>query len=159
VIAASPGTSNVIQYNPSNQTGSNIYVGTAGFNGLVLAANGNIIGVPQNSNILSINPSNFTSSNITLPRANVTFFGGGCLTPSGNIIFAPSLTLAANVGSSTVGMFDPGALTFSESTDTGVGFTGATLIPNGQVVFCPSGVFDTMTPVPSEFCLSPYFNK
>ena len=159
VIAASPGSSNVIQYNPSNQTGSNIYVGTAGFNGLVLAPNGNVIGVPQNSNIAVINPGNFTSSNISLPQSNVTFFGGGCLVPSGNIIFAPSLTLTANVGSSNVGMFDPIALTFSNSSTAGAGFTGATLIPNGQVVFCPSGVFDTMTPVSREFCMSPYLNK
>ena len=159
VIAASPGSSNVIQYNPSTQGGSNLYVGTAGFNGLVLAPNGNVIGVPQNSNIIVINPSNFTSSNISLPRSNVTFFGGGCLIPSGNIIFAPSLTLSANVGSSNVGMFDPRAMTFSNSSTAGAGFTGATLIPNGQVVFCPTGLFDTMTPVSTEFCMSPYFNK
>jgi hypothetical protein len=162
VIASSPGSSNVIQYNPANLTGSNLAVGTAGFNGLVLSPNGNVIGVPQNSNILVINPSSFTCSNIIVPRSNANctvFFGGGCLVPSGNIIFAPSLTLTANVGSSNVGMFDPIALTFSNSSTAGAGFTGATLIPNGQVVFCPSGVFDTMTPVSREFCMSPYLNK
>jgi hypothetical protein len=166
IISASPGSSNVIQYNPSTRTGSNLYVGTAGFNGLVLAPNGNVIGVPQNSNIIVINPSNFTSSNIQVPLSNancVTFFGGGCLTPSGNIIFSPSLTTTANVGSSNVGMFDPSAMTYSNSSETGTGFTGATLVPSGQVIFCPGtsnlGVFNTMTPVSREFCLSPYLNK
>jgi hypothetical protein len=166
VLAASPGSSNVVQYNPSTLVGSNLYVGTAGFNGLVLAPNGNVIGVPQNSNIIVINPSTFTSSNVQVPLSNANctvFFGGGCLIPSGNIVFAPSLTSTANVGSSNVGMFDPSVLTYSNSTATGAGFTGATLVPSGQVIFCPGksnlGVFDTLTPVSREFCLSPYLNK
>ena len=166
VLAASPGSSNVVQYNPSTLVGSNLYVGTAGFNGLVLAPNGNVIGVPQNSNIIVINPSTFTSSNVQVPLSNANctvFFGGGCLIPSGNIVFAPSLTSTANVGSSNVGMFDPSVLTYSNSTATGAGFTGATLVPSGQVIFCPGtsnpGIFDTLTPVSREFCLSPYLNK
>jgi hypothetical protein len=166
IITASPGSSNVIQYNPSTMQGANLYVGTAGFNGLALAPNGNVIGVPQNSNIIVINPRNFTSSNIQVPLSNancVTFFGGGCLTPSGNLIFAPSLTRTANVGSSNVGMFDPSTMMYSNSTPTGSGFTAATLVPSGQVIFGPGtsnlGIFDTMAPVSSEFCLSPYLNK
>jgi hypothetical protein len=149
VLAASPGTSNIIQYNPVTLAASNLTVGTDGFNGLVLTPNGNVIGVPQNSNVLVINPSSFTSSNVTVPAA---FFGGGCLTPSGNVIFAPS------VSSSNVGMFDPVALTYSNSTQAGASFSSATLVPNGQVVFS-GGVLDTMTPVPIEFCLNPYINK
>jgi hypothetical protein len=87
------------------------------------------------------------------------------LLPSGNIIFAPSLTITANVGLSNVGMFDPsGPGVYSNSTDTGGNFSGATLLPSGQVVFCPSGsanvgLLDTMTPAPPEMCLAPYFNK
>jgi hypothetical protein len=167
VIAPSPSTANVIQFNPVSLASSNITVGTDGYTSLVLAPNGNVIGVPQNSNILVINPSAFTSSTVTVPVSNANctaFFGGGCLLPSGNIIFTPSLTLTANVGSSNVGMFDPVSLNFSNSTPTGTSFSGATLIPSGQVVFSPStysniGIYNTMIPVSREFCLSPYFNK
>jgi hypothetical protein len=64
-------------------------------------------------------------------------------------------------------MFDPVALTYSNSTPTGtsnVAFSGGTLIPNGHVVFAPAGstnvcVLYTMTPASTEICLSPYFNK
>jgi streptogramin lyase len=47
---------------------------------------------------------------------------------------------------------------------SGIAFSGATLLPNGQVVFTPYdsanvGVIDTFSPVSQEFCLSPYFNK
>jgi hypothetical protein len=58
-------------------------------------------------------------------------------------------------------------LTYSNSTVTGTSnsaFSGATLLPSGQVVFTPSNygnvaVLDTMVPAPQEWCLSPYFNK
>jgi hypothetical protein len=56
-------------------------------------------------------------------------------------------------------MFDPSSMKYSNSTATGARFTGATLVPSGQVIFCPSGVFNTMTPVSREFCLAPYLNK
>jgi streptogramin lyase len=64
-------------------------------------------------------------------------------------------------------MFDPVALTYSNSVaaeTSGIAFSGATLLPNGQVVFTPYdsanvGVIDTFSPVSQEFCLSPYFNK
>jgi hypothetical protein len=112
-----------------------------------------VIGVPLNSNILVINPTNFTCSNII---TNAGSFNGGCLTISGNVVFTPS--------SSNVGLFDPLALTYSNSSAAGSGFSGATLVQNGQVVFGPSGggnvgIYDTLTPAPTEFCLSPYFNK
>jgi streptogramin lyase len=88
------------------------------------------------------------------------FFRGGALLPSGNVVFAPGT-------SANVGMFDPVALTYSNSVATGtsgIAFSGATLLPNGQVVFTPYdsanvGVIDTFAPVSQEFCLSPYFNK
>jgi hypothetical protein len=61
-------------------------------------------------------------------------------------------------------MFDPVLLTYSNSSSMGSNFSGATLVPGGQVIFGPYssgnvGVLDTMTPVSQEFCLSPYFNK
>jgi hypothetical protein len=167
VLAPSPGTANVIQFDPVSLTASNIVLGTDGYSSLTLAPNGNVIGTPMNSNIIVINPSTSVSSNITVPSPNTqtqTSFGGACLLPSGNIIFAPSLTITANVGSSNVGMFDPSAMVYSNSTASGGNFSSATLIPSGQVVFCPSGsanvgLLDTMTPAPPEWCLSPYFNK
>jgi len=151
VIAPSPGTSNVIQFDPVRLVASNITVGTDGFSSLTLVPNGNVIGVPQNSNIIVINPSTFVSSNV---KTNVTLFSAGCLMPSGNLVFAPSLT-------SNVGLFDPGTLTFSNSTTTGGAFTSATLVQSGQVIFGGAnvGIYDTMTPVSTEFCMSPYFNK
>ena len=154
VIVPSPGTSNVIQFNPVSLGASNIVVGTDGFNGLVLAPNGNVIGVPQNSNVIVINPTARTSSNVQTP---VVSFNGGCLLPSGFIMFSSA--------SSSIGMFDPGAaLAYSISSVTGSSFNGATLVPSGQVILTPYnsanvGVLDTFTPVSQEFCLSPYFNK
>lgn len=64
-------------------------------------------------------------------------------------------------------MFDTTALQYSNCASSGTGnfaFTGATLLPSGQVVFTPYnsanvGVLNTMVPAPKEFCLSPYFNK
>jgi hypothetical protein len=168
VIVPSPGTSNVIQFDPVGLGSSNIVIGMDGYNSLTLAPNGNVIGAPMLSNIIVINPTSRISSNITVPSQNTqtqTSFGGACLIPSGNIIFVPSLTITANVGSSNIGMFDPsGPGVYSNSTATGGNFSGATLLPSGQVVFCPSGsanvgLLDTMTPAPPEMCLSPYFNK
>ena len=154
VIVSSPGTANVIQFDPVGLISSNIVVGTDGFNSLTLAPNGNVIGTPMSSNIIVINPITMKSSNINTQTQ--TSFGGACLLPSGNIIFTPT---TANVG-----MFDPVALVYSNSAASGGNFSGATLIPTGQVVFCPSGsanvgLLDTLTPTSSEFCLSPYFNK
>ena len=168
VIVPYPGTANVIQFNPVTLAASNLIVGTDGFNGLTLAPNGNVIGTPMNSNIIVINPRNFTSSNLNVPSSNAntqTFYGGACLSATGNIIFAPSLTITANVGTSNVGMYDPVAGSFSNSTPTGSGFSGATLHPSGQIVFSPTaggttvGVLSTMVPAPPEFCRSPYFNR
>ena len=168
VIVPYPGTANVIQFNPVTLAASNLIVGTDGFNGLTLTPNGNVIGTPMNSNIIVINPSNFTSSNLNIPSSNAntqTFYGGACLSATGNIIFAPSLTITANVGTSNVGMYDPVAGSFSNSTPTGSGFSGATLHPSGQIVFSPTaggttvGVLSTMVPAPPEFCRSPYFNR
>ena len=164
VIIPSPGTANVIQFDPVGLAASNITVGTDGFSSLILTPNGNVIGVPQNSNILVINPSTFISSNVQVPQSNancMSFFNAGCLMPSGNIIFAPSVTLTANVGSSNAIVFDPGSLTFSNSTSIGSSFTSATLVQSGQVIFGGAnvGIYDTMTPVSTEFCMSPYFNK
>ena len=83
---------------------------------------------------------------------------GATLLPSGNVICA-GWTLGSNVGT-----FDPVQLVFSNLTGTGSGYAGATLLPDGRVVFTPAtsanvGVLDTQVPVDPAFCLSPLFNK
>jgi hypothetical protein len=163
VIFSPAGSSNVMQLNPVTLAQSNITIGNDGFTGLVLAPNGNVIGVPMSSNVITINPANQTASNTAInPTGNLYgSFSGGVLLPSGNVIFTPGI--AANVG-----MFSPSALSFSNSTTIGsnsfMKFSGSTLLPSGQIVFAPSysanvGVLDTFTPTTQEFCSSPYFNK
>jgi hypothetical protein len=164
VLFSPVGSANVMEYQPGMFAyTSNIVIGTDLFNGLVLAPNGNVITVPSGSNICVIDLVGRRSTNvgpITGPSAS-NFFNGGALLPSGNIVFAPGT-------SGNVGMFDPVALTYSNSISTGtsgVAFSGATLLPSGQVVFTPSdsanvGVLSTFSGgVSPEFCLSPYFNK
>ena len=135
----------------------------------VLAPNGNVIFPPSTStNVVVYNPTFVSSpiatggySNIqTYQSGGTNYFQGGTLLPSGTVIFAPA-------DASNVGMFDPGALTYSNcalvSSTTGK-FFGCTLVPDGRVVFCPAssanvGVLNTMVPVGKEFCMSPFFNK
>jgi hypothetical protein len=135
----------------------------------VLAPNGNVILPPSTStNIVVYNPIYVSSpiaaagySNIQLGSIGGTnYFQGGTLLPSGNVILVPA-------DASNVGMFDPGALTYSNcsyvSPATGK-FFGCTLVPDGRVVFCPAssanvGVLNTMVPSGKEFCMSPFFNK
>ena len=138
----------------------------------VLAPNGNVIFLPSTSaNIVVYNPSVVTSPLASSAFSNVPFIGaaevgsknffqGSVLLPSGNVICCPA-------DASNVGMFDPQALTYSNSvavSSATLKFFGATLLPTGQVVFCPYnsanvGALNTFTPVAPEFCLSPYFNK
>ena len=165
VAFSPPGTSNITQFNPVTLSQSNITIGTDGYAGLVLAPNGNVITVPTTQNVVSISTTALTASNVgpvTGGGANVSsWFQGGGLLPSGNVMFTPGF-------SANVGLFDPAARTFSNSTQVGsntiIKFSGSTLLPNGQVVMVPSGaanvgLLDTMTPAPPEFCLSPYVNK
>jgi hypothetical protein len=159
---------NICQYSPFSQAISNAGTvgasGTAKFRGGVLAPNGNVILVPSSgtgtSNIGVYNPATRVYYNVQT-NTGLSAFNGGCLLPSGNIVFAP-------FQSANVGMFDPGSLTYSNSTQWGPtglqAFAGATLVPDGRVIFCSSGVanvgiFQTRTPAPPEFCQSPYFNK
>ena len=151
--------SNVAEFQPSTSAVSNtVKVGTPGvnkFSGGVLAPNGNIICVPYASNVGIYNPSNSTLSNVATGSGG---FSGGCLLPNGNVVFVPKTA-------SNVGLFDPVALAYSNSTGVNsLSFAGGCLIPDGRVIFAPYsttyvGVLDTMTPVSQEFCLSPYFNK
>lgn len=163
VIFSPAGSSNVMQLEPVSLNQSNIRIGTDGYTGLVLAPNGNVVGVPMSSNVITINPANQTASNTAINQTGNVYgsFSGGCLLPSGNVIFAPGM-------SANVGMFSPSLLTYSNATVVGsnsfVKFSGATLLPSGQIVMIPSwagnvAVLSTDTPAPIEMCLSPYFNK
>ena len=152
VIIPSPGTANVMQFDPVSLGYSNIYIGTEGFSSLTLAPNGNVVGTPVTSNIIVVNPSSGVSSNITTGAA----LSSGVLLPTSNIIFTSQ--------TSNGGMFDPSTLQYSNATQITGSFSSAKLIPKGQVVFTPYnsanvGLLYTMTPVSREFCMSPYFNK
>ena len=163
IVFSPAGSSNIMQLDPVSLTQSNIRIGNDGFTGLVLAPNGNVIGVPMSSNVITVDPANRTASNTGINTTGNVYgsFNGGCLLPSGNVMFTPGM-------SANVGMFSPSLLTYSNSTVVGsnsfVKFSGATLLPSGQVVMPPWGagnvaVLSTDTPAPKEMCLSPYFNK
>jgi hypothetical protein len=169
VLFSPIGSSNLIQIDQMGGVISNIMLpSVGGFNGLVLAPDGNVVAVPSGSYVYVINPNlssiPYSYTNITtvgpIAGSVTNLFKGGTLLPSGNVVFASGT-------SSNVGMFDPVNFTYSNCTRTGtsgVAFSGATLIPSGQVVFTPYdsanvGILDTFTPVSQELCLSPYFNK
>jgi hypothetical protein len=158
VAFLSPGSSNIVQYNPVNLTISNTNVVSYSSTGMVLAPNGNVFCMPNLSNIKVYNPTSLTVSNIVTGTVN---YRGGVLLPSGNLVAIPG-------SQSNIGMVNTTSLTFSNLTvfksSNNMNFSGGTLIPSGKVIFCPSnvtnvGILDTFTPIASTFCLSPYFNK
>jgi len=161
VIFKMPGEGNLIQFNYTSLTASNITVGADSYSGLSLVPSGNVVGVPATGNVLSVDPVTGAASNIRVTGGNVTsLFSSGATLPYGNVVFVPGL-------SSNVGMFDSATLTYSNSTrvgSAGLNFSSGTLVPSGQVVFAPwdsqnVAVLNTLTPSTREICLSPYFNK
>jgi hypothetical protein len=158
VAFLSPGSSNIVQYNPVNLTISNTNVVSYSSTGMVLAPNGNVFCMPNTTNVKVYNPTSLTVSNIATGTVN---FKGGVLLPSGNLVCVPG-------SQSNIGMINTTSLAFSNLTffksSNNVNFSGGTLTPSGKVVFCPAnvtnvGILDTFNPIASEFCLSPYFNK
>ena len=160
VVLVANTNSNICQFNPFASTVSNSFFlgppGTSRFSGGVLAPNGNVIMVGSNVGVFS--PSALTLSNI-VTNTGLNAFSGGCLLPSGNVILAP-------FNSANVGMVDPLALTYSNSTPLPQGsglFSGATLMLDGRVCLVPFsgnvGLLGTLTQPSAEFCLSPFFNK
>jgi hypothetical protein len=136
-----------------------------------LAPNGNVIFPPASStNVVVYNPTFVSSpissggfSNVPINFGSIgggNYFQGSALLPSGNVVLAPA-------DASNVGMFDPGALQYSNCAPVSAltaKFFGCSLVPDGRVVFVPAastnvGVLSTLVPAPREFCLSPYFNK
>ena len=161
VVFKMPGESNIVQFNYTALTASNITVGTDSYSGLALTPSGNVVGVPATGNVLSVNPVTGASSNIRAVGGNVSsLFTSGVTLPYGNVVFVPGL-------SSNIGMFDSVTLTYSNSTPVGaagLNFSSGTLAPSGQIVFAPwdsqnVAVLNTLTPSTREICLSPYFNK
>ena len=149
------GTSNICMYNTTTNPPvfSNIVANSR--QTPVLAPNGNVILFSPISGVASFNPTTLAVSTFS-GFAMSSSSCGAVLLPSGNIVY---------VSISTIGMIDPSALVSSTIINFPTGlFSGATLVPSGQVVFCPSGsanvgILDTFTPAPPEMCLSPYFNK
>lgn len=161
VLFKTPGEANLIQFDYTARTASNIIVGTDSYSGLGLTPSGNVVGVPATGNVLSLNPVAGTASNVRVTGGNVTsLFSSGVTLPHGNVVFVPGI-------SANVGMFDSATLTYSNSTPVGragLNFMSGTLVPSGQVVFAPwdsqnVAVLNTLTPSTREICLSPYFNK
>jgi len=162
IVMVANTNANICQFNPSYTAVSNsVNVGASGtqkYAGGVLAPNGNVIMIPQNSNVGVFNPYTLAFSNIVTNTAKFSFCGG-CLLPSGNVIMAP-------FASANVGMVDPIALTYSNSTPLIPGqgsFTSASLVQDGRVLFTSLQgnvcILSTVTPPNKEFFLSPYFNK
>lgn len=130
-------TSNIGIFNPTTGVYSNGVAHTAGagaFLGGVLAPTGNVVLVPFNSsNVGMYDPVNKTYANVapTTTTVGAARYLNGCIAQNGNIIF--SQWSSANVGS-----FNPVTFAFSNLTTTGAGsFTGAKLLPSGNIVFVP----------------------
>jgi hypothetical protein len=174
LVMAPMSSGNIGMYNTYSMT-------TAGFTNVgpvgttyswetaVLTPNGNVVFPPSTgTNVMTYNPTFVSNpigaggiSNITMTSVvGQTWFQGATLLPSGNVIFCPT-------DISNVGMYDPVAVTYSNSTAVGGAtgkFFGSILIPDGRVVFSPLssanvGILNTQVPAPPEFCLSPFFNK
>jgi hypothetical protein len=152
-------------YSNSASVGIPTNGGVNKFKGGVLAAapsidgTCNVIFVPcasdGNSNVGVFNPVSFAFSNV-ITNTGTSAFSGGCLLPTGNIIFAPNTY-------TNVGMFDPFTLQYSNSTPTPGGYNSATLLIDGRVVLTPAsgnvGVLSTMVPADPLWARSPYLNK
>jgi hypothetical protein len=160
------GTSNIVQYSPTDRTYSNSTVNSSGFQGGVLAPNGNVICIPNtNANVVIVNPSGnppYAYSNIQIGRTGGGGFAGGVLLPSGNIVCVSNTN-------SNAGMIDPFVLSYSNITpQSGVAqagsYFGGSLSIDGRVIFCPHNstnvaCLTTTTPCTPELRLAPYFNK
>ena len=131
-------TSNIGIFNPTTGVYSNGVTHRAGsgaYLGGVLAPTGNVVLVPFNSsNVGMYDPQNETWANVAPTTRTFTAarYLNGCIAQNGNIIF--SQWSSANVGS-----FNPVTFAFSNLTTTGAGsFTGAKLLPSGNIVFVPT---------------------
>jgi hypothetical protein len=156
--------SNIAVYNHSTSSFSNVTAVVNGtYQGGVLLPDGNVLLCPAiNSTRIGIyNPTLNTFSNVAGTAGS---YFGGVLLPDGRVILAP-----AHNSNTPVGIYNYQTASFTTISGSGIFFSnsivggGATLIPDGRVIFPPSGVavgiLDTMTPAPLEFCLHPFFNK
>lgn len=130
-----------------------------------LSLDGNVVFVPSAStaNAVVVTPVTVSPvwSNIVASVSISSSFSAGVTLPTGNIICVPQRAI-------NVGMIDPVNMTYSNiagvgGTTTTDKYYGGTLLPSGQVIFCPwqgnVGILNTFTPAPREMCLSPYFNR
>jgi hypothetical protein len=167
---ANIGMYNTYSFSATGYTNVGPIATTGTWESACLAPNGNVVFIPATSaNVVVYNPTVVTSPLATSAYRNIAAearsggtwaFYGAALLPSGNIICVPS-------DSRNVGMIDPIALTYSNSTPVGGlsnKFFGGSLTVSGQVVFAPAsaanvGIINTMVPAPQEFCMNPLFNK
>jgi hypothetical protein len=166
IMCIPDGTSNIVQYSPTDRTYSNSSIGSSGFQGGVLTPNGNVVCIPNtNANVVVVNPSGnppYAFSNIQVFRSGGGGFAGGVLLPSGNIVCVSNTN-------SNAGMVDPFVLTYSnivpQSGAAQLGsYFGGSLSVDGRVIFCPHrstnvACLTTTTPCIPELRLAPYFNK
>lgn len=138
-------------------------IGINKWQGGVISRNGKIYGIPADStSILVIDPSNnstYTFGSLVV-RANK--FRGGAIAPNGYIYGMP-----ANANS--VLIIDPSTDTVLDGGIFGGGanrFAGGVLATNGtiySVIFSNASIFsyssNSLGTWPSDFYLSPYFNK
>ena len=166
IVMCNGPLSNLVQFNPVNSTWTNCGPLTTETQSAVVGPGGTVILVPfSGANVIVYNTSFLGNplasgafSNIPHSCGSAGFLGG-CLLPSGNVLIPSSTTSVSNIG-----MVDPVNLTYSNSTSGINGIGATTLLPDGRVVFGPGtrtnvAVLNTMVPVDSAFCLSPFFNK
>ena len=161
-------SSNVYVYNPANDTlVATVATGITGqWCGGVLAPNGNIYSSPfsgTTAKVLVITPTgsgasaSCTVSGITVATGYT--FSGGCLAPNGLIYFAPTS------GSSGPLVVDPVAATATVLPGSLTKYVGAVAHSSGVYLIpdytnsTPICVTDGFLSVPTNFLLSPYWNK
>ena len=133
--------------------------------GGVLAPNGKIYGIPVNAtNVLILDPITNTADTTTITGlAGTSKWVGGVLAPNGKIYGIP-------LDSTTGLILDPTTNTADTTTITGLTGTGkwvaGVLAPNGKIYGIPWGVSyalildpKSVGSWPSDFYLSPFFNK
>jgi len=158
------GVSNVGLYTPTTGIYTNVTVTVNGsYAGGVLLPNGNVLMIPNNSssNVATLNPTAFTVSNVAGFTSGSTYFGGVAL-PDGRVVFAGTQGTVIQIYNYITNSFS--STISSPILNGSIYGPGATLVPDGRVIFAPRnttsgsvGVLDTMSPAPREFCLHPFF--
>jgi hypothetical protein len=129
----SPYTNQFLAVTPTNFTG----IVAPRFFGGVAVPSGNVLFVPYtSSNIGSYNPTTATYANVFRHNIPTPAFAGGVLDGQSNVTMVPS------TGHSNICAYNgAGVGTFSNMVSTGtlLGFSGAVLLPTGNIMGIPLG--------------------